>query len=109
MTVQDLTALKGQQFDFYVQIDHEPNGINPTTQVVESNYTYSGAVYDRPGGTAQVNFTCTPSADSLLVTLSAGSMAELAQGNYWYNIVQTPNDGSAAIFLMAGRFFAIQP
>lgn len=109
MTTQDLTALKGQQFDFYVQIDHVPNEINQTTEVVESDYTYTGGVYDRPGGTSLAAFTCTPSTNSLLVTLSAGSVSGLAQGDYWYNIIQTPNDGSAATFLMSGRFFVVQP
>lgn len=109
MTTQDLTAFKGQQFDFYVQIDHEPNDINPSSEVVESNYTYTGAVYDKPGGTSQASFTCTPSATSLLLTLSSATVAAMAQGGYWYNILQTPNDGSAPTFLMSGRFYVIQP
>ena len=108
MIVQNLTAFKGQQFDFYVQVDHEPNDINTTEEVVETNYTYTGNLYDKPGGTSAASFTLTPFATYLLATLSEGTISGLTPGDYWYHIVQTPTDGSAAKLLMGGRFFLVQ-
>lgn len=109
MNVQNLTALKGQQFDYYVQLDHVPNEINTTFEVIESNYTYTGNIYDSRGGTSLASFTITPSSTYLTISLPEATVTAMAQGDYWYNILQTPNDGGAPSYILAGRFFVIQP
>ena len=109
MNIQNLTALKGQQFDYYVQLDHVPNEINTTEEVVESDSTYTGTIYNKRGGTLVDTFTIAPATTYLTISLSSGKVNALDQGDYWYNLLQTPNDGTAPQYILGGRFFVVQP
>lgn len=109
MNIQNMTALKGQQFDYYVQIEHLSNDINTTEDVVESDYTYTGNIYTKRGGVSVASFTVTPASTYLTISLPEATVTGMTEGDYWYNILQTPNDGSAPEYILAGRFFVIQP